>query len=283
MVPDSTRLQNEQAWQLTMQRLDQGKIELQLIPTVASRVLEVVNDPEISAHDLQKIILSDQVIAARVLEVANSPLFPAGDPVSSIRHAIVRLGYRKIFNIVLTTVLHPDLIHVEPIGVSYNSIWEHSLGCAMICRVIAATVNEDPEEAFTVGLMHDIGKLAFHQEIVLSRKEYPGTDSDFKEFIQQYHPALGEKITEQWNFPRRLTLAIRYHHHVEKAGETQRLTAIVNLGDMLCHVHGVGVAPEKLDLLDTMSAKVLEIQEFKLLALNEVASEAFKITTELFP
>ena len=62
------------------QELDRTGIELHLIPEVAARVVNIVQDPEVSAHDLNKIIMSDQVIATRVLRVANSPLFPAGEP-----------------------------------------------------------------------------------------------------------------------------------------------------------------------------------------------------------
>jgi HD-like signal output (HDOD) protein len=49
--------------------------DLPTLPHVATKVIELVSDPNSSAGDLQKVILRDQALTARVLKIANSALF----------------------------------------------------------------------------------------------------------------------------------------------------------------------------------------------------------------
>jgi len=162
MLPETLLQKQKRLWKEIETRLSGGKIEFPLMPFIAQRVMEIARDPESSANDLQRVIVSDQVIASRVLRMANSPLFPAREPISSLKQAIIRLGYKNIFNMVLASVLYTDMVGSDSYGRRSTLLWEHSVGCAMICRVIAATMDMDVEESFTVGLIHDIGKLIFY-------------------------------------------------------------------------------------------------------------------------
>ncbi|OGL41562.1 MAG: hypothetical protein A2161_12215 [Candidatus Schekmanbacteria bacterium RBG_13_48_7] len=283
MHPDSILQKQKRLWSEIENRLKHGKIEFPLMPFVALRLMEIAQDPDSSAQDLQKVIIADQVIASRVLRIANSPLFPCREPVVSLQHAIIRLGYRNIFNMVLASSLYTNIVGANSYSNKSHQLWEHSLGCAMMCRVIAATVNEDAEEAFTIGLLHDFGKLLLYQETIIQSYNFGETPEEFEDFVKAYHSVLGGILTQSWNLPSRVSEAIRFHHDPEKAVEAKRMTAIVCFGNLLCHYHGIGVEPENIEIHGSASAKILGMQSFKVDALLEVALEAFKITSEIFP
>ena len=52
-----------------------GRLKLPILPEVAIRVREAVNDEGSSAGKVAKIVSSDAALASRLLQVANSPLF----------------------------------------------------------------------------------------------------------------------------------------------------------------------------------------------------------------
>ena len=127
------------------------------MPQVANLVIEKLSDPNTSTREINQLISKDQALSARVLRIANSPFFGHARTITRLTDAIVLMGFNSVRSLVLTSVFN-DLF--KSFGLIEKLLWEHSLVCGAISQKIAkATRFGRIEEAFLVGLMHDIGKV----------------------------------------------------------------------------------------------------------------------------
>jgi len=106
---------------------------------------------------------------------------------------------------------------------------------------------------------------------------------EFEGFVNVYHPLLGGILTESWNLPARVSEAIRYHHAMEYARDAQDLAAVTQLGNLICHHHGIGVEKGTIDFSNNEAVRFLKIPEFKMNALLDAAVDAFSVTSEIYP
>ena len=90
--------------------------------------------------------------------MANSPYYGASRSISTLRDALLFMGFDAIRSLIITAVLKGMFSNV---GLSENLLWEHAVGCGLAAKKIGDEVGfQRREEAFLAGLMHDVGKTA---------------------------------------------------------------------------------------------------------------------------
>lgn len=267
--------------ELIAEHLIVDDIELPIMPHVAAQVLKLTAEPDFSYGDLTRLILTDQVISSRIIQVANSALFGAGQEITSLHHAIIRLGYRCTVNLVLSTSLSSTMVKGEHYGEYGQKLWDHSVGCAFCAKRLAEYAHEGLEEAFLVGLLHDIGKLVYlgiSQKILDEKPDvFTNLGDKIGEMMDQFHANMGGVIARRWSFPSLIQNCIRYHHDYTHCYEQQNLAILVNLADSICNYHGYGLVENTeppwesgvLEFLNIDTEDVREITE----ALPETISE----------
>ncbi len=226
--------------------------DLPPMPKVLFKAREVLSDPNSSFKDISKIIESDQAIAAKILKVANSAYYGLSGMVSSIHQASVVLGYKTLEQ-VITMVSSTSLLgkQLKGYGLNAGALWKHSLATAMASRMIAAKRAPSLEnDAFSVGLIHDVGKLALDPHILKNR---PAIDTFMRDrspsFLLAEHHVLGFDHTEiahdlcqKWKLPENQAAAMRYHHHPEESKDND-LAHIVHLANHIAYQAGFGGGP----------------------------------------
>jgi putative nucleotidyltransferase with HDIG domain len=203
-------------------------IELPTLPTVYSRLQEVMNDENANATKAANIIENDQALSLKILRTVNSAAFGLRNEVTSIRNAIAMLGFEEVSNIVLATTL----IKALPAGpgdriINVDRFWQHSVGVAVAARVISAFTNELPEDVkkstFVAGLVHDIGKLVefqyFGDELVaalnLCKQERLNLWKAEEKIFGFSHQDVGAYLLDIWNMPRNMVKAVELHETPE--------------------------------------------------------------------
>jgi putative nucleotidyltransferase with HDIG domain len=216
--------------------------DLPTIPHTMQAVLSSLDSVSASAAKLEEIIKEDPVLTAKVLKIANSAAYGAGTEISSLSRAIVTVGFDEVRNIViglsLSGIFCDDLGFDEFDAVE---IWLHSIGVATCAKMIAQKVDGlDPEEMFTVGMLHDIGRilfcLYFPDELrdILATVHNDGIS--LTEAEQQYglaHSEIGAYLAYRWQLGTFMVNVIRYHHQPQKAGDHVRAAAAINLADAI--------------------------------------------------
>ena len=195
--------------------------DIPTLPIVASKVTELINNPNSSAGDIAGILKKDQVLTAKVLKLNNSPYYGIPGEVTDVRRALAFLG----FNTIAQLVLGLSVFNLFPAEGTEEfpllDFWRHALATAVCSEVIAKRIKyPKPEEIFTCGLLHDVGKIVMHQvardmmlDIVRHAREKKISFIEAESALDApSHAFLGEYIAAKWGLPQIIRSAIRYHH-----------------------------------------------------------------------
>lgn len=214
--------------------------DIPTLPLVAVRVNELINDPDSSSADIAQVLKKDQVLTAKVLRLVNSSYYAIPGGVTDVQRALAFLGFNTVAQLVLSLSVFSMFSKLGGEELSMLDFWKHALATAVCSEVIAKRLKHArPEEAFTCGLLHDIGKLVLHEidperleAIVKTAKERGCSFSEVeKEWDLPGHSYLGEVISAKWGLPQVIRLAIRHHHQ-----DVSRMDSILSSAKPVIHV-----------------------------------------------
>lgn len=220
-----------------MDRLIDGLDRLHSAPQVACQILTLLQDENFETYDLVRCLESDPALATAVLRLVNSSYFGLARNVSSLQQAVTFLGSRSLRLAVLSFGLLKQMTHNAPAQL-YRDYWRRSLTMAAVASRLAPRCSDlAVAEAYSAGLLSDIGMLAFAQ---MATKKYVAlhqktghsnllTESE-QELYGFHHGELGGRLLQRWNLPDRLTRAVTRHHAEPDDGDSCALvTHIANL------------------------------------------------------
>ncbi len=123
---------------------------------IANQVLAATAKPDVSFKQLAAVMECDPAFAADALLIANSSLFGFASRIQVLRHALAVLGIDRIKALAVTVAMRSFMGKGGPL---LHQIWQHSAACAMIARLISPIFRITGDAAYTLGLLHDIGRL----------------------------------------------------------------------------------------------------------------------------
>ena len=251
----------------------EGLNQIPTIPTVLAPLLRYLEQP-VEQLDVQKVtdlIAQDKSLAAQCLQMANSPLFGRWQKVDSLRGAIVGLGFHRVSDIAMTC----GVLNLTPkgeSGVDPVVFWEHSLGCALVCRHFARKISySDPGKAYLAGLLHDLGIIVnlwtlpkeFHAAFDIARAEGIPLHEAEQSVLGFTHCDSGRMLADRWELSPDLREVVALHHSSGDAREHAGLVALVELSDLLCRMSGLNhgfVEKREVNLLEQSAFAVLAAQ-----------------------
>jgi putative nucleotidyltransferase with HDIG domain len=158
-------------------------------PLAAMQVLRVVEDPRACSADLARVIEADPALSARVMRLANSPYYGLSRRVGSASTAVVLLGFSAVRALAVSAAY--GLI-VDDSALGASGFWAHSVSAAIGASCVARISGGPRNEAFSAGLLHDIGV---------------GLGASVEE-----HTDKGAAALEAWRFPEPFVEAVAQHH-----------------------------------------------------------------------
>lgn len=230
---------------LRIKKITESIIGLPTLPTVVSKMIQLVDNPRTSAASLAKLISSDQALTARILKLANSAYYGFPREISTVNMAIVVLGFNTVKDMGLSLSVFDAFKNIKGTGnFDVSRFWQHSIACGIASRMLTRSHRTRyAGEAFVAGLLHDIGKVIlnqyFHDEFMeIIRLASSGTEFDIAELevIGTGHAQIGAWLAEKWNLPKIISSAILYHHNPWDSSDERLFNAIITLSDYLCHV-----------------------------------------------
>ncbi len=135
---------------------------LPTLPTVYAEVERLCQNPDVSAEDLSKTIETDPSISLKLLNLANSAFFGFSRRIKSAHDAISLLGNQTVKNTVLNIAIFEATKNLkDSAGLDKNAFWLHSAAVGTIARFLCTRLELNRPEAFTAGIIHDMGKIIF--------------------------------------------------------------------------------------------------------------------------
>ncbi len=225
--------------------------EFATLPSITTGILEMLDRDEVFIHELTKLIESDPALTMKLLRVANSPLYGVRGQIKTLRNAIMKMGFRRLTNIVLSVAIFSKFWLSTTKGAAeiMDKFWYHSASTGTIAKSISSKSNQEYHGTeFIGGLLYKIGKLAMVQNNVhrynkvIELVENEGaTDYDAEKTIFGFtHVDVGDKIAGEWKLPGILRVVIANHLHPEDLSENRNLVASVSLAGVICEENGAG-------------------------------------------
>lgn len=200
-----------------------GINQIPVLPEFYYELEQLLEQPDVSINEIKKLITHDPALVAKILQLVNSAFFGFSKNITDLTQAISFLGLKIIKTLVLylsvteSVNISPNLIRVQ------NEIWHHSLKSASIARDIATELRFNQEEidnAYAAGILHDIGKLvllgydsyynkvhtySLENKITFHQAEYVlyGTS----------HAEAGAYLLGLWGLPGMITDSVCKHHN----------------------------------------------------------------------
>jgi HD-like signal output (HDOD) protein len=224
-----------------------------MLPGHIQTLFAILNDPDGEIHDVAELVCRDPSLAAQSLRVCNSAFYSLPVVVTSIHQAVVLLGMDTVQGIALASYFQSAITQRTTLpGGWMDGAADHALITAHLSRWFLQAVGEHLEAAtaFTAGLIHDVGRLAFShlgvevEQAVMTQVE-AGTPwcAAERAILGVDHAEAGGQVCERWEIPAALTQAVHYHHApLESVDEP--LACVVHIADRLAHtsVTGAGEA-----------------------------------------
>ncbi|MBI2266941.1 MAG: HDOD domain-containing protein, partial [Armatimonadetes bacterium] len=167
-------------------------------------------------------------------------------------------------------------------------LWRHSIYCAKLCQVLGEALGRLVGEAFTVGLLHDVGKILLchynHKAFALALHNYTYEKGKIAHWESEdrvlgiNHALVGFFAGENWKLPPLVREAIS-NHHSPLLGESPRddgqsLTQMVHLSDLLCNIMGYSSVPIFQDPEATAPLRRVDERLYSFLSLSREDMEA---------
>lgn len=219
-------------------------------PELSLKIMEAVNNTEVTMHDVVKIILEDPTICAQVLRVANSPYYYRGERISTMTGAVVHLGLDNIRRI-LFAIEMIGLFRANSVMTCFDekNFWKHSVAGALLAAELGAADGiPDTESVYLCGLLRNIGVLAIRQ--FLPKEFYRiyelVTDKNLsfqrasRETIGIDHREITGLLCMRWNLPDSI-IGVMSNLEKKDTGKSaqQDLARLILCADALLSIRGV--------------------------------------------
>ncbi len=247
-----------------VQRLKNDKIKFPVMPDVAVKVNKLLKEKDdVTPEEVCEIIKPDPTLTMRLISISNSSYYRSSIEIKTIEDAILRLGMRETQNYLLLFT-NRALFEVDspPFNHLLNDLWEHSLATAEAARLIGKAVKyKDLNHLFTLGMLHDMGKLLLIQ--VLLELQQDGREMDetsILDILNAQHMEFGAALLKKWGFTDEFVSIAQHHHSLDEDSELSQELLIVSLANLMTRKHDFSlVEDDNEDLADSLAARRLNI------------------------
>jgi len=223
--------------------------DLPPLDTTVAQLVDLVFQDGAELDEVVDLVRHDGHLVVQLLRLANSPAYGRGEHISSVRTAVVRVGFGQVAMLALTAELSPRLrVGLAPYGLDEGELWRHSVAAALAA---GAMVEQAPDEdgclVFAAALLHDVGKalLALHMDerqrrtlaVALQDGDTPCHEAE-RRVLGTDHAAVGASVAEAWGLPEALVEAIGAHHVPGEGADA--LVRLVHTADLVARALGIG-------------------------------------------
>ena len=231
-----------------------GKMRaLPSFPTLYLDIMREIESPNSSIQGIANIVAKDPGITAKVLHVANSAALGLPDKVSDPAEAVQQLGMTTVRSLVLSAQVYGSFAPGRLKNFSAEALWTHLMKCGDLARTIMRREHAEfaeTEDAFTAGMLHDMGKLMladslpdeFAMAMALAAQEKISQAEAEQEIFGATHAGLAAYLFGLWGLPASIVEAVAFHHTPEKS-DLKKCTALTAVHVANSYYDKTGTAP----------------------------------------
>ncbi len=202
-----------------LEGLRSGRLELPVLPAIAGNVLTMSNDPDADVADLSDLIHKDQALAGNVLRIANSAAYCTGEPIVSLRQAVMRLGMGVLSEIAVAACLQGEGFRAPGYDAHRRRLLVHAFVAGGFAKELARQKRRNVEAMFLCGLLHSIGKPVVLILVATMQRGNPAllSTDDMEALVAEFHREAARAVTTAWKLPQVVQAAAVHHGDPEAA------------------------------------------------------------------
>ncbi len=223
---------------------------------VALAIIELCRHDGVSIEEIAHAVCADPALSGRIIKFANAAANAPRRPIVSVPEAIQLVGINTVRQLVLGFSLLGQYRTGACAAFDYSRYWSRSLAVAIAAAALCLRVRSaPPDEAFTCGLLSDVGTLALatiypeeYAELV-SAQQSPTTQDMARVERERFatdHNELGAALLADWHLPQLFVVSVFHHEAPEHARlpDGSREFIICQVLHMAARLGDLCVAPE---------------------------------------
>jgi diguanylate cyclase (GGDEF)-like protein len=210
---------------------------------VALHIMELCRQEDATVEKVAHAVQADPALTGRLIKFTNASMHGSRRPVASVADAIRLCGINTVRQLVLAFALVGQYSKGACKNFDYSLFWSRSLAVGIAANSLMSRVRASrPDEAFTCGLLSDIGRLAlatiFPEEYSKFLGQAQRNEADLilaeRHQFSTDHRELTAALMDDWRVPSVLVGAVHFHVTPDESRYTAgsreyQLTYVLNL------------------------------------------------------
>jgi HD-like signal output (HDOD) protein/ActR/RegA family two-component response regulator len=258
-------------------RIKKGEINLPSPPQIQMKFDQLLREGA-SISEIAKVLKQDVSICSKLISISNSAYYQGIRENRTVEQAISRLGLittKKYVEIIYNRALYTTS---KKTNTEYmEKLWKHSMCCGTASQITCEILNiKQAEEIFTMGLIHDIGKLMLLQicsEMDINMSAGKMDQQDREELLNIFalnHGAFGATLLNRWGFSQPYQQIAMFHDKLESADPISKELLIIHFANLMAKECGYSWdSKNDVKIEDSLSARLLRIDQSSINTVRE--------------
>lgn len=223
-------------------------------PQVLTKLTYLINNLDASIEEVVSILRVDASLTATVVRLSNSAYYGVSSPSSSPEEAVKRVGFKEVCKLI--GMINSRELFKMPMTtyrLKPGELWKTSICCAIAMERFARHSGADPSTAYTLGLLHAVGKLAINQYLAEYAETISfaptGNNGALVEWEREQsgydHAQVGGKLLQHWNLSQEVYGPIQHHLSPLKAPREKRLACLLHVSTCIATYIAINGSTEK--------------------------------------
>ncbi|MEP7076189.1 MAG: response regulator [Acidobacteriota bacterium] len=189
------------------------------LPLLYTELTDELAKDDPSTKKVGDIVKKDIGMTVKILQIVNSAFFGLRRTISDSREAVEFLGLDTISSLTLGLGVISQFETHLPKGL-FATIWNHSVAVGALAAKIAGAENREVvNDAFTAGLLHDIGRVVLAINLpkkfesvqdIATRDNLSRVEAERRVFGAT-HSEVGGYLLGLWGLPTNVVQAVAFH------------------------------------------------------------------------
>ncbi len=200
-----------------------------IISDTYTNLCELLEADEVNAEIVARVVSQDVSLTVKILQLVNSAFFGMPRSISSIKEAVVIIGFKPLLEIIITANIFHALDSGDITGCTVNAIWTKSMSIGSQARALAKQCNQSrdiQELANLSGMFSHLGRAivawenpadfhAVHDIVAEGETDYKTEELTRFGASQE---TIGAYALGIWGFSEKIIHAIAYQDNPAESG-----------------------------------------------------------------
>ena len=220
----------------TVDRLQSRFETMTPAPRISNRLKSLVSEGNINPDEIIALIRLEPLLATRIIREANQLSEVRTGGYTSIEQAATAVGFERMYDLlgIYAYQHYDDAIHTASYSVD---AWKRAVTCAVCMESLAAKHNLDPQEAYSIGLLHSLVSAISEAHDEELERQFSDPFGRLNERLKSFGSSgLSYTLFRLWGFHDTFTDPVRFQFSPLDCTTNGKMACLLNLSKWITGV-----------------------------------------------